>query len=66
MTPEEYNYAVFPRDADDPVFAAFAEGLKVGRRAPDPCLIELASGHAVQLRDLTQDGLLVLEFGSFT
>lgn len=66
MSPNEYNYAAFPRDADDPVFAAFAEGLKVGQRAPDPSLIDLDAGRAVRLRDLTKAGLLVLEFGSFT
>ena len=66
MTPEDYNYAVFPRDMDDPVFAAFAEGLKVGRRAPDSTLLDLDSGQPVGLRDLTRDGLLVLEFGSYT
>ena len=66
MTPEEYNYAVFPRDADDSVFAAFAEGLKVGQRAPDPSMVDLDSGGPVQLRELTTGGLLVLEFGSFT
>ena len=66
MTPEEYNYAAFPRDADDEVFAAFADGLKIGQRAPETTLTDLDTGRSVSLRELTRDGLLVLEFGSFT
>jgi len=66
VTPEEYNYAAFPLDMDDPVFEAFPTKLRVGQRAPDPQLHDLAAGKTMRLSEVTRLGLTVLEFGSLT
>ena len=62
----DYNYATFPLDMDGPLFAAFAEHLGPGQRAPDGTLTELATGEQVLLSSLWKRGPLVLEFGSQT
>ncbi len=66
MDTETYNYAVFPAEDDVEVFARFGEHLKVGQRAPDFELIDLASGELVRLSSFTSRGLTVFEFGSLT
>lgn len=66
MTPDEYNYAVFPLDMDDPLFEAFPNKHLVGQPAPDPMLFDLATGEHLRLSELTRSGLTVLEFGSLT
>jgi hypothetical protein len=66
MDAETYNYAVFPAEDDVEVFARFGEHLKVGQRAPDFELIDLASGTPVRLSSFTGRGLTVIEFGSLT
>ena len=61
----EYNYAIFDMAAEDPHFAAFADGLHVGDAAPTGAL-ETLDGGTVSLDSLWSTGLAVLEFGSFT
>lgn len=62
----EYNAADFPVDSDVEDFARFPEIVKVGTTAPDPVLTDLDTGETVQLRDLTRQGITILEFGSLT
>jgi hypothetical protein len=66
MTADDYNYSVFPPDDDVEVFAGWPEALKVGTKAPDPELLELASGQMVPLSSYTRRGLTVVELGSLT
>jgi hypothetical protein len=67
MTREEYNYAVFDLDREQPVIDAMAHGpLHAGMRAPSFPLENLADGETVQMQDLWRDGLALIEFGSFT
>ncbi|HKA51572.1 MAG TPA: hypothetical protein VKK19_18485 [Candidatus Dormibacteraeota bacterium] len=66
MTADGYNYRVFPPEDDVEVFARWTEALKVGTRAPDPELLELASGQTVALSSYTRRGLTVVELGSLT
>lgn len=61
----EYNYATFDIAAEDPHFAAFADGLHVGDPAPTGEL-ETLDGGTVAMDSLWSSGLAVLEFGSFT
>lgn len=65
-TEHEYNYATFPSDDDPELFASFPEHLKPGEPAPDPELLDLVSGEWINLRDVTRQGLTVIELGSLT
>jgi hypothetical protein len=62
----DYNYPIFPSDDDVEYFSAFAEHLKPGDTAPDVELLDLDANAMVRLRDITQRGLTVIEFGSLT
>ena len=67
MTPEEYNYAVFDMDREMPVIEAFAEfPIHPGDVGPSYPLEDLDTGETIELKELWRDGLLVIEFGSFT
>lgn len=67
MTPEEYNYAVFEMAREMPVIEAFADvPVRPGTHAPSFPLEDLASGERVEMRQLWRDGLVIVEFGSFT
>lgn len=67
MTPEEYNYAAFDRDVENPVIDTFVDfPLRPGMRAPSFPLEDLDSGEATEMKELWRDGLVVIEFGSFT
>ena len=66
MTADQYNYRVFPPEDDVEVFARWPEALKVGTKAPDPELVDLASGQTVPLSRYTRRGLTVVELGSLT
>ena len=65
MTMPEYNYPTFDMTAEDPHFAAFANGLHVGDRAPGGKLEDLDGG-TIAMDSLWSTELAVLEFGSFT
>ena len=67
MTPEEYNYSVFEMDREQPVIEAFSEvPLHPGMRAPSFPLEDLDSGELMEMKELWRDGLVIIEFGSFT
>lgn len=67
MTPEEYNYSAFEMDREQPIIDAFSEvPLHPGTRAPSFSLEELDSGELVEMKELWRDGLVIIEFGSFT
>lgn len=63
---DAYNYATFPLDGDAEVFERFPEHLRVGREAPDPSPIDLATDRPVRLSEITVRGLTVVEIGSLT
>ena len=67
MTPEEYNYAVFEMEREQPVIEAFGPfPVRSGSRAPNFPLEDLDSGDAIEMKDLWRNGLAIIEFGSFT
>ena len=66
MTADDYNYRVFPPEDDVDVFARWPEVAKVGTKAPDPELLDLASGQTVRLSGYSRRGLTVVELGSLT
>jgi hypothetical protein len=67
MDVEAYNYATFPSDDDVEFFAGFWEHLKPGEKAPDPQLLNLATGQPISLSAVTrQHSLTVVELGSLT
>jgi hypothetical protein len=67
MAGHEYNYAVFNLQAEIPKFTEFPNHpLHAGSQAPDFPLEDLDSGKVVRLKDFWTDGLVVLEFGSYT
>jgi hypothetical protein len=67
VTPEEYNYSVFELDREQPGIDAFSEvPLHPGTRAPSFALEDLDSGGLVEMKELWRDGLVIIEFGSFT
>ena len=67
MAASEYNYSVFNLKAEMGKFAEFQDlPLHPGREAPDFPLEDLDTSQAVRLKDLWSDGLVVIEFGSFT
>jgi hypothetical protein len=61
-----YNATTFPVERDVEDFANFPHICNVGTTAPDTQLTELDSGETVSLRDITRNGLTILEFGSLT
>lgn len=63
---DDYNYAHFPEDLEEPVFEAFKAHLKAGERAPTGTLVDAHSGDEVRLATLWRAPLVVLEFGSLT
>jgi hypothetical protein len=67
MTEVEYNYAVFNLQAEMGKFTEFQDHpFHAGREAPDFPLEDLNTGQTVRLKDQWSDGLVVIEFGSFT
>jgi hypothetical protein len=67
MRREDYNYAVFDLQREQPVIDAMAHSeLHAGGRAPSFPLVDLATGETVEMKELWRDGLVVIEFGSFT
>ena len=67
VSPEDYNYSVFVMDREQPGIEGFSEvPLRPGGRAPSFPLEDLQSGDAVEMKELWRDGLVVIEFGSFT
>jgi hypothetical protein len=61
-----YNATSFPVDSDVEDFANFPNICTVGTTAPDTLLTDLDSGEPTSLRDITRNGLTILEFGSLT
>ena len=67
MTAVEYNYTVFNLKSQIGKFTEFQDHpLHAGREAPDFPLEDLDTSQTVRLKDLWSDGLVVVEFGSFT
>jgi len=65
MSDDAYNYAVFEADPDE--FLDFARHApKATMRAPSFALEDLATGAAVEMKELWKTGVAVIEFGSFT
>jgi hypothetical protein len=65
MSEHDYNYAAFEPDANE--FLAFAQHApKVTMRAPSFPLEDLATGAAIDMKELWKSGVAVIEFGSFT
>jgi len=62
----DYNYDIFDLAREEPAFQAFPERLKVGDRAPNTVVEDLATGESTSIRHLASSGVAVLEFGSFT
>lgn len=62
----DYNYPNFPLDMDGDVFAAFANRLHAGERAPDGEVTDAATGERAPLSSYWAKGPLVIEFGSIT
>ena len=63
---DDYNYAVFDMERENPAFASFRNGLHVTEKAPDFPLEDLDTGQTVAMKSLWAKGLAILEFGSFT
>lgn len=63
---EPYNYRIFPVESDVEEFQRFPEIVTVGTHAPETTLTDLETGEPVSLRDVTRQGLTILEFGSLT
>jgi hypothetical protein len=61
-----YNANEFPVESDVEDFERFPDICKVGTRAPETTLTDLETGERVNLRDVTRNGLTILEFGSLT
>lgn len=66
MVHEPYNAITFPVDSDVEDFQRFPDIVKVGTTAPETELTDLSSGQPVRLRDVTRQGITILEFGSLT
>jgi hypothetical protein len=67
MAVHEYNHAVFNLDSEKDKFTEFRDHpLHAGRNAPDFPLEDLATGQTVHLKDIWSDGLVIIEFGSYT
>jgi hypothetical protein len=65
---DTYNYSVFeisPNPFSE--FIHFAtQAPKVTMRAPSFPLEDLANGETIEMKSLWKDGIVVMEFGSFT
>jgi len=67
MAALEYNYAVFNLRAEMGKFTEFQDhSLHAAREAPDFPLEDLDTCQTVRLKDRWSDGLVVIEFGSYT
>lgn len=67
MTGNAYNYSVFNLQAELGRFDEFENlALHAGRRAPDFPVEDLETAEIVNLKDLWGNGLLIVEFGSYT
>lgn len=66
MSEDAYNYEHFPPDMDDAVFARFPSVLRVGERAPDGEVFELATGARRPLSAYWRERPVMIEFGSVT
>jgi hypothetical protein len=67
MAAHNYNYAFFNLDAERDKFTEFqVHPFHAGRNATDLPLEDLATGQTVHLKDLWSDGLVIIEFGSYT
>lgn len=67
MSVPEYNYGVFNLQAAMGKFTQFQDHpLHAGREAPDYPVEDLATGRTLRLKDLWINGLVVMEFGSYT
>ena len=65
MKPEDYNYSVWNPGSES--FEDFAtKAPQVTSRAPSFPVEDLATGEAVQLKDIWRKGVTIVEFGSFT
>lgn len=65
MNDQTYNYSVF--DVSPNEFSDFAtHAPKVTMRAASFPLEDLATGEAIEMKNLWKDGIAVVEFGSFT
>ena len=65
MDRKEYNYSEFVASPNE--FLEFGEHApKATMRAPSFPLEDLATGEAVEMKDLWKTGIAVIEFGSFT
>ena len=63
LTTAEYNYETFIGDDD---FLSFRTALPVGSSAPDPMMVDAATGETRPLSDYWSGNDLVIEFGSFS
>lgn len=64
---DEYNYASFNMQKEVGKFSKFQElALRTGVLAPDFLVEDLETGQTVHLKDLWRDGLVIIEFGSYT
>ncbi len=65
MSDQTYNYSVF--DVSPNEFIEFAtHAPKVTMRAPSFLLEDLAPGGTIEMKSLWKEGVVVIEFGSFT
>ncbi len=65
MSEQPYNYSVF--DVSPSEFVEFAtHAPKVTMRAPSFPLEDLATGETIEMKSLWKEGIVVMEFGSFT
>jgi hypothetical protein len=65
VKPEDYNYSVWNPGSES--FEDFAtKAPQVTSRAPSFPVEDLATGEAVQLKDIWRKGVTIVEFGSFT
>ena len=67
MKPADYNYADFDIKREQPSFDDFPSlPLRPGTRAPSFALEELDTGASIEMKSLWREGLVIIEFGSFT
>ncbi len=65
MSDQAYNYSVF--DVSPNEFIDFAtQAPKVTMRAPSFPVEDLATGETIDMKNLWKEGIVVMEFGSFT
>ena len=65
MSGQEYNYAEFVKETKS--FTAFtSHKSQVGELAQSFPLEDFESGETVEMKELWKDGLVIMEWGSFT